>query len=162
MIDATAKLLLIIRTHLKAGRIEDALQDINLLLTRDPESGKAQAMLGHLQFRYYGNPAAAEEAFKKAMRVEGDLPELYLDYGELLLQTGKYTEMVAVLNKATEIPMMPLDRVNRLFGMLYERQARWDEAMDYYTKAILYTLDNDLMDQYEKDLQRCRRKQLMP
>jgi tetratricopeptide (TPR) repeat protein len=158
MIDAIETRLLVVRNLLKADRVEEALQELTVLLNRNPESGKVQAMYGHILYRYFGQYDAAEEAFRKAMRINGTFHELYIDYANLLFDAAKYTEMVAVLNKALEVPLIRKDQIYVLFGRLYERQENWDEAIEYYSKAALFTLSNQDLEIYLSERQRVLRK----
>lgn len=158
MIDALDTKLLLIRNLLKTNRIEEALQELNLLLSRNSDSGKVQAVYGHMLFHYFNQFDSAEEAFRKAVRVDGSSHELYIDYATLLLKAGKYTEMVAVLNKALEVPLIGKDEIFVLFGNLYERQENWEEAIEYYTRAALFTLSNEMLETYYSDRQRILRK----
>jgi tetratricopeptide (TPR) repeat protein len=153
--------LVVVRELLQGGRLEEAFNEISLLLPRFPESGRLQALHGQVLFRYLGHFDQAEEAFRKAMRSDGDDPALYPEYAALLLQGGKYTEVVAVLNRAMEVPLVAKEKIFALFGQLYERQQNWEEAIEYYSKAALFTLDTDEMEQFLADRQRVARKKAM-
>jgi Tfp pilus assembly protein PilF len=158
MIDAAEKQFLTARTLLREGNVEASLQELNLLLARQPDFGKGQALLGHLLFRYVRDFVNAEEAFRKAMRQAPTHEELYIDYAECLLQLERFTETVAVLNKAMEVPGIEKDKIFRLFGLFNERQEKWDEAIDYFSKAVLYSFSNENILQYEADIDRCIKK----
>ena len=150
--------IILLHELLRNGRLEEALTELNQLLSRFPESGRLQSINGYILFRYAKQNDAAEEAFRKAMRADGEDPELYPEYAELLLQGAKYTEMVAVLNRALEVPLVKKDVIYHLFGQLYERQQNWDEAIEYYNRAILFTLDGALMKQFLEARQRVQQK----
>lgn len=153
--------LVVVRELLKSGRLEEAFAEINLLLPRFPDSGRLQALHGEVLFRYFRQFEQAEEAFRKAMRADGDDPALYPEYAALLLQGGKYTEVVAVLNRAMEVPLVPKEKIFALFGQLYERQQNWEEAIEYYSKAALFTLDNEEMEKFLNDRLRVARKKAL-
>ncbi len=158
MIDAAEKQFLKARTFLHEGKVEESLQELNLILARQPEFGKGQALLGHLLYHYFRDFTNAEEAFRKAMRQSPNHDETYLDYAALLLQLERFTETIAVLNKAMEVPGIEKDKVYRLFGMLSERQERWEEAIDYYSKALLFTFSVEAITGYEEDINRVLKK----
>ncbi len=160
MIEAVEKQFLQARSLLREGKVEESLQELNLILARQPEFGKGQALLGHLLFHYFKDFPNAEEAFRKAMRQTPNHDETYLDYAALLLQLERFTETVAVLNKAMEVPGIEKDKVYRLFGMLAERQEKWDESIDYYSKALMFTFSLELIKQYEEDISRSLKKKL--
>jgi len=161
MAETNAQQLIVIQQHLDQNRPGDALAELQVLLARQPEHGRAQAMYGKLLMNYLKDFQAAEEAFRIAMRQAAAYPDLYYDYGELLLRTDKGTESVAVLNKALEVPGIEKDKIYELFGKVYERQAKWDDAIDYYTKAILYSLEDLTVERYRKDVERVKLKMNM-
>lgn len=158
MIEAAEKQFLLARTFLREGKVEESLNELNLILARQPEYGKGQALLGHLLFHYYRDFVSAEEAFRKAMRQSPNHDETYLDYASLLLQLERFTETVAVLNKAMEVPGIEKDKAYRIFGMLSERQEKWDEAIDYFSKALIFTFSLASIKLYEEDIQRALKK----
>ena len=85
-------------------------------------------------------------------------PELYVDYGELLLRLDKATETVAILNRALEVPGVEKDKIFRIFSQLYERQSKWDDALEYNAKALMFTLNDEMTQQCLQDQERIRRK----
>jgi Tfp pilus assembly protein PilF len=150
--------LVLVKDLLKSGRKEEAFAELSQLLSKYPEAGKLHSFHAHVLFRYLNQFDAAEEAFRKALRADGDDPDLYPEYAALLLQGSKYTEMVAVLNRALEVPLVSKEKIFALFGQLYERQQNWDEAVEYYTRAANFTLDSALMEGYLGDRARVNRK----
>ena len=158
MIEATEKQLYKARTLLLEGKLDEALLELDVLLVRQPDFGKGQVLFGHIQFRYFKNYAGAEESFRKAMKLAPDYAELYFDYSELLLQLERYTETVAVLNKSMEIPGIEKDKIYYRFGLLYERQSKWEEAINYFGQALHYTFSDEMVKQYEMDVLRCLKK----
>lgn len=144
--------------HLREGRVEDAVRELTLLQGRQPENGKAkwlEAKILHENLRDY---ARAEELYKQAMRLEPTFDLLHLSYASLLIDLSRFAEAIAVLNKAAEIPGVEKDKVDRLFGLLNERQEKFDDALQHFNKAMLYTFSNEQMDVLQKDIERVMRK----
>ncbi|CAN5376247.1 hypothetical protein BH11BAC2_BH11BAC2_24910 [soil metagenome] len=158
MIDPTEKQYLKARSLLSEGKPDEAVQELSLILALQPDNGKGQALLGHLMFRYFKDYVGAENAFRNAIKQAPTYAELYIDYAEMLLVLERYTETVAILNKSLEVPGIEKDKVNRLFGMLYERQTKWDEAIAYYNKSLIFTFSNEDLKIYEADIARCLMK----
>ena len=158
MIEAADRQFLRAQNFLREGKVDECMQELNLILARQPEYGKGQALQGHLLLHYFQDFVNAEESFKKAMRLEPSYGETYLDYGLLLLRLERLTETVAILNKSMEVPGIEKDKVYRVMGMLSERQEKWDEAIDNFSKAIAYTFSNEALTLYEADILRIQRK----
>lgn len=158
MADTQAQQLLQILENLANGRTGEALSELQLILARQPDHGRAQALYGHILFRRLNDFTAAEEAFRIAMRTAPAYPDLYIDYGELLLRLDKATETVAILNRALEVPGVEKDKIFRIFSQLYERQAKWDDALEYNAKALMFTLDAGFLEICRQDAERIRIK----
>ena len=158
MADTNAQSLLLIQEHLAQGRTGAALSELQLLMARQPDHGRAQALYGRILFRHLNDFAGAEEAFRIAMRNAPADPDLYVDYAELLVRLDKGTETVAILNRALEVPGVEKDKIYRIFSQLYERQAKWDDALEYNAKAFMFTLNNEMIQRCQDDRERIRRK----
>ncbi len=158
MADTHTTHLISIQQLLAQGKAGEALSELQVLLSRNPEHGRAQALYGHILLNHLVDYSAAEEAFRIALRHAPTYPALYYDYGELLLRLDKGTELIAVLNKSLEVPGVEKDKVYRLFGMLYERESKWEDAISYYTKALLYALSDINVAAYRNDVIRVQGK----
>jgi tetratricopeptide (TPR) repeat protein len=144
--------------YLREKQVEECIREVDLMLARQPENGKAKGIQALIYHRYLRDYTKAEELFKQAVRLEPTIDKTYLWYAALLLDLGRFSETVAILNKATEIPGVEKDKVDRLFGLLNERQEKWDDALSYYSKAQLYTFSSESMNELQQDIDRCLRK----
>ena len=68
MSDNIATQLLVIQQLLEQGKVGEALAELQVIIARYPEQGKAQAMLGSIYLHHLADFTAAEEAFRIAMR----------------------------------------------------------------------------------------------
>ncbi|MBK9317498.1 MAG: hypothetical protein IPM91_00765 [Bacteroidetes bacterium] len=68
MADNIATQLLVIQQLLEQGKVGEALAELQVIIARYPEQGKAQAMLGSIYLHHLADFTAAEEAFRIAMR----------------------------------------------------------------------------------------------
>ena len=84
--------LLQIQQYLREGRMAEALADLQVLVVREPDNGRARAMLGQLFMNQLQDYPSAEEHFRAAMRLVPAWPELYYDYCRLLLLLGLQTQ----------------------------------------------------------------------
>ncbi len=142
----------------QAGEAASLLQDC---LLRFRDAGKAHALLGHIYDRYFIEPITAEDHFKKAMVLAPDFTGTYLYYAEALLRQERYTEMTAMLNKSLETTAAAKNDIYFLFGMMNEMQSKYEEAVEDYQRAVLYSLDSVSIAGYQKAITRCIDKQKM-
>jgi Tfp pilus assembly protein PilF len=138
------------------GEAASMLQDC---LLRFPDAGKAHALMGHIYDRFFNEPFTAEDYFKKAMMLASDYTFTYLYYADALLAQERYTEMTAMLNKALETTAAAKNQIFNLFGMMYEKQSKYEEAVEDYQRAIVFCLNDDLISEYQKSISRCVAKQ---
>jgi Tfp pilus assembly protein PilF len=142
----------------QAGEAASLLHDCIL---RYPDTGKAYAMLGYIYQRFFKEIIAGEEYFRKAMTLAPDFTDTYIYYADALLLQERMTEMTAILNKALATTGAEKNKIYYYFGMMNERLSKFEEAVENYQRAILFSLDDAEMDLYQKAVNRCLAKQKM-
>ena len=152
------KILFSANEKLAHGNISEALDILSELVGIYPEFGKAYFAMGNIFTVNFNDFTSGETHYKKAISLSPDFSAAYLAYAELLIQEERYTESLAVLNKSLEIVGVKKDKANFLFGMMYELQGKFEDAMSYYKKAISVTLSEDIISQCEKAMNRCNLK----
>jgi Tfp pilus assembly protein PilF len=143
----------------KDNRPGDAASLLQDCLLRFPDAGKAHALMGHIYDHFFHEPFTAEDHFKKAMLLAPDYTFTYLYYAEALLAQERYTEMTAMLNKSLETTAAAKNEIFNLFGLMNEKQSKYEEAVEDFQRAIIYCLDNDLIAVYQQSINRCIAKQ---
>ena len=151
-------LLFTVREHLRNGRLAEGLSEMQLLLTRYPDDGRVQCLQGHVLMTYLQEFTAAEEAYRQALRNAPDYVELYYEYTGLLLRMDRSTEAIAILNRGMQVPGIEKDLLYRLMGQVYERESRWNDAMEEYTRAVRYSFEQDRISIYINDIERVKTK----
>lgn len=143
---------------LEQGDVDAAIDILQELIGIYPEFGKAYSTLGSIYFSKFSDLVNAESNFKKAIQFSPEFSASYLGYADLLIQQEKFTEALAVLNKASSLPGVRKDRINYFQGLINELQSKFDEAIASYKKAIAVTLSEDDFVKYEKAITRCLTK----
>ena len=152
------KILFKANEKLALSQVSEAL-DILLELTGIyPEFGKAYFMMGTIYTNSFSDFTTGESYFKKAISLTPEYSATYLAYAEMLIQQERFTEAIAVLNKSLEMPGVKKDKANYLFGMMYELQTKFEDAISYYKKAISLTLSEEIIALCEKAMNRCNLK----
>ena len=140
------------------GEIPEAAEILERLHQQFPESGKVNLLLAKLYHLSYKDAEKADIHYRAAIRFNPELPDAYLDYADFLSQQERTSELIALLNKALELPGAAKDRVQELFGLLKERQQKFDEAATHYKDAILNCFDSKRIVELEGAIERCRIK----
>ena len=144
---------------LNDGVIMDAVEKLTQILKRNPRFGKAYNHLGWVYETKYKNTERAEEYYKAAMQYAPRYNAAYLNYSYFLSNLGRFDELKNHLDKVSNIPGIAKDTVANEYAIMYEMQGNLREAIDYYQKAAIVTLDITKLDKYKESIERCRRKQ---
>ncbi len=152
------KLLFIARQSLSEGKLPQAIDMLNKIVTDFPNFSKAHIALADIYFNKLQDSTTGEEFYKKAIAIADMNTDAFTGYANLMLQQEKYPEALSLLNKAMAIKGAPKDTIYMLLGKLYEMQSRVDDAMNNYKKCITSTLSNSVLEEAELALKRCEVK----
>ncbi len=141
------------------GNVAEATDMLLTLINKFPEYGRAYNHLGFVYETKYKDVASAEKYYKSALTYVPDYPPTYLNYAVILSSQERFPELMAILNKAMEVPGVDKGKVYNEFGIMHELQGKYDEAMGYFKKAIVYALNDKDIEMYEKSIKRCVLKQ---
>ena len=143
---------------LNDGVIMDAVEKLTQILRRNPRFGKAYNHLGWVYETKYKNMQRAEEYYKAAMQYAPHYNAAYLNYSYFLSNLGRFDELKNHLDKVSAIPGIAKDTIANEYGIMYEMQGNLQEAIDFYQKAAIVTLDMTKLDKYKESIERCRKK----
>jgi Tfp pilus assembly protein PilF len=143
---------------LNDGVIIEAVEKLTQLLRRNPRFGKAYNHLGWVYETKYKNMQRAEEYYKAAMQYAPHYNAAYLNYSYFLSNLGRFDDLKAHLDRVSRIPGIAKDTIANEYAIMYEMQGNLQEAIDYYQKAAIVTLDITKLDKYKESIERCKRK----
>lgn len=143
---------------LTEGVIMEAVEKLSQIVKRNPRFGKAYNHLGWLYETKYKNYPRAEEYYRAAMQYAPHYNASYLNYAYFLSNLGRFDELKAHLDRVAQIPGIAKDTVANEYAIMYEMQGNLQQAMDYYQKAAIVTLDMAKLDKYKEGIDRCRKK----
>lgn len=143
---------------LNEGVIMEAVEKLSQVLRRNPRFGKAYNHLGWVYETKYKNMQRAEEYYKAAMQHAPNYNATYLNYSYFLSNLQRFEELKAHLDKVSNLPGIAQDTIANEYAIMYEMQGKLQEAMDYYQKAAMVTLDGAKLDKYKESIERCHKK----
>jgi Tfp pilus assembly protein PilF len=143
---------------LNEGVIMEAVEKLSQILRRNPRFGKAYNHLGWIYETKYKNYPRAEEYYRAALNYAPHYNAGYLNFAYFLSNQGRFDELKAHLDRTAQIPGVPKDIIANEYATMYELQGDLQNAIDYYQKAAIITLDAAKLDKYKESVDRCRKK----
>ncbi len=143
---------------IKERNYADAMQILEAILAESPEYGKAYNHLAWLYDTKYRNLNKAAEYYQKCLLYEPEYTPVYLNYASVLSNMNKWKELEELLIKALDVPGVDKASIYNEYGIMYELQGYYDDAIKKFKEAIRYTLINANLETYKSSVKRCEMK----
>jgi tetratricopeptide (TPR) repeat protein len=104
-------------------------------LELDDSLAEAHAALGLIKFYYEWDWAGAEEAFKRAIELNSGYADAQHRYGWLLGFSGRLTESIAAIQRASELDPLSLEITSDL-GLSFFFARNYAAALPHFQKAL--------------------------
>lgn len=139
-------------------KFADAINTLESILIEAPDYGKAYNHLGWIYETKYKDLQKAEDFYKKCVLYTPDYPAVYLNLAIVLSSQSKYDELEAHLNRALQVTGVDKASMYNEFGIMYELQGKFNQAIESYKSAIRNTLSDTTLETYSKSIKRCKTK----
>lgn len=146
---------------IRQQQFAEAKETLERTIAADASHGRAYNHLGWLYERKYRDYAKAADMYEKALEHAPEYPAIYLNYAVVLSDTGNYSRLAEILDKALTIPGMDKGRIYNEQGLMAEQQAKYDEAIDWYKKAIAAAKNVDDIKSYKGNIALCEEKKAL-
>lgn len=147
---------------IKEGLYDEATNKLEKIIDKDSNFGKAYNHLGYLYEVKFKEFEKGETLYKLCLEKSPMYPAVYYNYSILLSTLGKWDELKDLLDKAINIPGITKSTIYNEYAIMYEQQGKLDEAIEYYRKAALGTLDKSVLERAKGSIDRCKmKKELM-
>lgn len=143
---------------IKNGLYDEATNKLEKIIDIDPNFGKAYNHLGYLYEVKFKEFEKGETLYKLCLEKSPLYPAVYYNYSILLSTLGKYDELKDLLDKAINIPGITKSTIYNEYGIMCEQQGNLDEAIEYYRKCALSTLNKDVLNRAKDSIDRCKSK----
>lgn len=144
---------------LKEGKISEGKALFEKAVDIDPTHGRSYNHLGWLYETKFKDFAKAEEYYKLALEHAPEYPAGWMNYAYLLSTLKRYDDLSAHLDRAEQVPGISLGRLAAERAYMLETQGKFDEAVEMIKKALMQTYSDQDVEQYQKDIERIRRKE---
>ena len=139
-------------------RIGEAFTKLTSIIQEMPDFGKAYNHIGWIYETKYKDFPNAEKYYKQAIEYAPDYCAGYYNYAVVLSSLQKWDELTALLNKAVQVPGINRGTIYNEFGIMYEAQGKYNEAIEAYKNYIRSSFDNKQVDTAIDSIERCKKK----
>ncbi|RYY97627.1 MAG: tetratricopeptide repeat protein [Chitinophagaceae bacterium] len=153
-----SELYLEAENDVKQNNYTEAFRKYESILFEEPAHAATHNSLGWIYKTQLDDFRKAESHFSAAIKAEPQYPHAYLNYAVLLMDLERYDELERLVQKALDVPAIEKSWLYHRLGLACELQLRFDDAVAYYEKAILMTLNDDKIKTYQEDIERVQHK----
>jgi tetratricopeptide (TPR) repeat protein len=123
-------------SHHQAGRLPEAESIYRGILAAEPENADALHLLGVLE-RQSSRPSSAVELIRRAIELNGKVPDFHNNLGTVLLDTGEMDEAVKAFMRALHLrPRYPEAALN--LANTLARTGKAEEAANFYRAVMAF------------------------
>ena len=138
--------------------IGEAFNMLTSIITEEPTFGKAYNHLGWIYDTQYKDSASAERNYKMAIQYMPNYFASYYNYAMVLSGLQRWDDLTALLNKAMEMPGINKGTIYNEFGIMYEAQRKYKEAIEAYKNYAAATYNNQQLNTAIESIERCKKK----
>jgi Tfp pilus assembly protein PilF len=141
------------------GQIGEAQRVLEAIIAEDPSFGRAHNHLGWIyetKLRDYEN---AEQHYRMALTFTPSYCPVYYNYSAVLSTQKRWDDLEKLLTDALKVQEINLATIHNEFGIMYELQGKYDQAITSYKNAVKNSLDIKNVDLYKGSIARCKSKQ---
>lgn len=154
----TEELFLEAEADIRNNNYHEAFQKYEEILYDEPGYAPAHNSIGWIFKTQFDDYQKAELHFQTAIKADPDYPHPYFHLASLLFDLERHQELKNHLYHCLTIKTIDKSWVYYRFGMLNEMSCHFPKAIEYYEKALINTMSNDKVKDYQTDIERCRIK----
>ena len=158
MTTRTEELFLEAEADIRNSNFQEAFHKYEDILYEEPGYAPAHNSMGWIFKTQFDNYKKAEVHFRTAIKADPSYPHPYFHMASLLLDMERYEELEKHLSHCLSVRTIDKGWIYYRFGMLNELVLHFTEAIVFYEKALINTMNNDKVKDYQTDIERCRTK----
>jgi tetratricopeptide (TPR) repeat protein len=143
---------------IKNNNYVEAFKKYETILLEEPGNGPTLNSLGWLCKAQIEDFTKAESYYLACIKYSPQYPHAYNNYATLLTDMERFEELTTHLQRCFEVPTLEKSWIYLKFGFMEELKLNFKEAIVFYEKAILTSLNDDKLKEYSEHIQRCNTK----
>ena len=136
----------------------EAFRKYETILYEEPGNAPTLNSLGWLYKTQIEDYKKAEKFYLACMNGNPQYPHAYVNYAILLTDMERFDELSTHLEKCLKISTIEKSMIYVRFGIMEELKLNFTDAVSYYEKAILMTLSDEKIKDYQENVNRCKTK----
>ena len=152
------ELFLEAEADIKKNAHVDALRKYETILYDVPTHAPTHNSLGWIYKTQFDDYKKAEVHFRAAIKSDPNYPHPYFHYAVLLTDMERYDELKKHLDYCLTIPTIEKSWVYYRYAIAEELNMHFDAAINYFERAILNSLSDEKIKEYQVDMERCKKK----
>jgi tetratricopeptide (TPR) repeat protein len=136
----------------------EAFQKYEAILYDDPTYAPAHNSIGWIYRTQFEDLEKAEMHFRTAIKSDPFYPHPYFHLASVMLDTDRFKELEQHLEHCFEVYTIDKSWIHDRLGMMHEMKGDYVLAIKSYQQAILATMNDDKIKEYQNDINRCRIK----
>lgn len=140
------------------GEAPRSLQLLNEILLDEPLYTRAHFQIAKLYYYDLNDYNAAGYHFKLCTDLDADFPDVYYHYIKLLVFLNRESLVGKVAAKALLVPGVDATDIYEQIALCYENNRKWNQAIVYYTEALMQVTDKQQKIAIEESLERVKFK----
>ncbi len=138
--------------------IAEGFNMLQSIIQEAPGFGKAYNHLGWIYESQYKDYVNAEKQYKLALENAPEYHATYYNYAIVLSILQRWDDLTNLLNKGLTVPGVNKGTLHNEFGIMYETQGKFQQAIEAYKKYAQTTLVNKQLDTAKESIERCKKK----
>lgn len=145
----------LVQNDVKSAYYERAINKLHELIVLYPDKAEAYYELGQISYSFWRNDEA-EKNYIKALTIDKNHFPTYTAYAFILIKEQRFDEAEGILNNSLTIRSKDDAEIYFYFGMLHQHKGEVDLAINFYNKAIQYSINQNQIDLYLKFMTACK------
>jgi tetratricopeptide (TPR) repeat protein len=143
---------------IKNNQYAEAFRKYESIIYEEPGNPMAHNSLGWLYKTQLDDYRQAENHYTAALSSSPDHPHAYYNYAILLYELERLEDLNRLLKKMLAFPFLDKAWVYHRHGLVRELFYAFEDAIAYFEKAMLSTLNSEKIKNYQEDVNRCKEK----
>jgi len=145
----------LVQNDIKSAYYERSVSRLQELVILYPNQAEPLYELGKLAYNFWKNDEA-ESFFKRAIIADPDYFPSYTQFALILIKEQRYTEAETLLESSKKLKNREDADIYFYLGLLFQQKGELDLAIQNYTKAIHFSINETQIELNLKFIRACK------